>query len=246
MEKKKINLSDVASEASKGATELFGKAKSAFVKVADKTGDGTFDKDDVTVIAENMSTAAKNAADKVKILVDETNREKEIRRLRPIKLEDLNSVNFRMSSLIHIAEMDKQYAESDVCQGAIGYHSTEKGLDIVHIFRGNEETFGVVLYPDDSYELYCRDHIDRNKYIALDEYFYYLKESCVCELETVAQDLGAKYFRVTLMAEKKTFSKKDIKAKVSAKAKRDSASAEAEHNRASSSAIKVKVEAEAK
>lgn len=245
MEKKKINLGEIAAEAGKGAATLFGKAKDALAKAADQTGDGAFDKEDMAVIAENVGTAAKSAADKVKTLAEEMRIEKDLHDLRPIKPEDLESIDFRMSPLIHITEIDKRRAASEVCQGAIGYSSTEKGLDIVHIFRGNEALFGVTLCPDSNHELYCRDHTDRNKYVALDEYFYYLKEACVCELEKVAQDLGAKYFRVTLMAEKKTFSKKEVKAQASAKASGDSGCADAEHSRAASSAIKIKDEAEA-
>jgi hypothetical protein len=59
MEKKKINLGEAAAEAGKGAAALFGKAKDALAKAADQTGDGTFDKEDMSVIAENVSTAAK-------------------------------------------------------------------------------------------------------------------------------------------------------------------------------------------
>ncbi len=245
MEKKKINLGEVATEAGKGVATLFGKTKDALAKAADQTGDGTFDKEDVSVIAENVSTAAKNAADKAKAYVAEKSREKELHSLRPIMPEDLESIEFRMSPLIHITEMDKEHAASELCKGSIGHSSIEKGLEIIHIYHGNEALFGVTLCPDSSYDLYYKDHTDRNKYVALDAYFSYLREACVCELEKVAQDLGAKYFRVTLMAEKKTFSKKEVKAKASVKVSGNSGSAEAEHSRTASSAIKIKVEAEA-
>ena len=253
MEKKKINLGEVATEAGKGVATLFGKTKDALAKAADQTGDGTFDKEDVSVIAENVSTAAKNAADKAKIKVEEMNRVLEINRLRPIMPEDLVSIDFRNHKLICLTEMDKQHAESEVCQGSIGYMSTKKGLDIIHIFRGHEDVFGLTLSPDADYDIYYRDPVTANTYIALDEYFYLMKVARVSELKRIAQDLGATYFRVTYREEKKTFSKKDIKgnttvkqAKTTNKKKDDLANAEAEHHRTSSCDSKGRIEAESR
>ena len=244
MEKKKINLGEVATEASKGVATLFGKTKDALAKAADQTGDGTFDKEDVSVIAENVSTAAKSVAAKAKAFKEDLQTAKELHDLCPIMPEALAQADFPMSSLICLEEMDKHHATSAVCQGSVGHTSNEKGMNVVHIYRGNEALFGVTLYPDNSYDLYYQDPVVAGRYIALDEYFYILKEACVCELEKVAQDLGAKHFRVTYMEEKKTFSNKNVKVNTSAKLGSRSLSGDVDSEHSSSSAIQLRVEAE--
>lgn len=67
-------------------------------------------------------------------------------------MEDLEGVN--MPHFIRVTERDKKRAESEVCQGAIGYWSD------------------------------------------------YLKQVRISELQKIAQDLGAKHFRVTYKEEK--------------------------------------------
>ena len=61
------------------------------------------------------------------------------------------------------------------------------------------------------------DPSNRDGYIALDEYFSYLKQVRISELQKIAQDLGAKYFRVTYKEEKTSFSEKKVNKKVTAK-----------------------------
>ena len=118
-----------------------------------------------------------------------------------------------ISKLIRVTEIDKRHAESDVCRGSIGFVSDQKNLRIVNIYKDNIAAFGLTFYPDTDYELYYVDPCDRDKYIALDEYFNYLKVARVTELQKIAQDLGAKHFRVTYKEQKTTFSGKTVKTK---------------------------------
>ena len=60
--------------------------------------------------------------------------------------------------------------------------------------------------------MYYINPSDRDHYIALDEYFDYLRIARVNELQKIAQDLGAKYFKVTYLEEKKTLSSHSLKA----------------------------------
>lgn len=61
-------------------------------------------------------------------------------------------------------------------------------------------------YPDNDCEFYYVNPTDRDAYISLDEYFSYLKMVRINELQRVAQDLGAKHFKVTYKEERTTFS----------------------------------------
>ncbi|MGN0486564.1 MAG: hypothetical protein ACI4GB_04955 [Acutalibacteraceae bacterium] len=101
-------------------------------------------------------------------------------------------------------------------QGSVGYFSDQKGLRIVNIFRDSIEAYGLSFYPDDSSEFYYVDPSDRDRYIALDEYFSYLKVERINELQMIAQSLGAKHFKVTYKEEQTSFSEKKAKGSIKA------------------------------
>lgn len=244
MEKKKVDLSAVAAEAGKNAKAFWGRAKDTIVNIADQNDDGTLDLKDVSVIADAIGNAAKETATNAIINVGEKHRELERKLLQPIFQEDLDAADFLISKLIRVTEIDKRHAESDVCRGSIGFVSDQKDLRIVNIYKDNIDTFGLSFYPDTDYELYYVDPSDRDKYIALDEYFNYLKVARVTELQKIAQDLGAKHFRVTYKEKKTSFSGNTAKAKVSAKYVGDSAAMDAERDLASTSAATVEIAAE--
>lgn len=138
----------------------------------------------------------------------------ELKALQPIfktAVEGCTSLvdaDFLMSKFIRITERDKKHLDSNLCEGSIGYSSDQKGFHFVNIFRDSIPAFGLVFYPDSDSEFYYADPIDRNRYIALDEYFSYLKVVRINELKKLAQDLGAKYFKVTFMEEQASFSTK--------------------------------------
>lgn len=244
MEKKKVDLSSLAAGAGKSVAAVFGKARDAIVQVADQNDDGTFDMQDVSAIAESIGAAAKSTASALKASAEERSREMERKALQPVFVEDLDSADFLISKLVRITPMDKRRAESEVCQGSIGYVSEQKELRIVNIFKECIDAFGLTFFPDTDCELYYVDPSDRDKYIALDDYFSFLKIARVNELQKIAQDLGAKHFRVTYKEHKTTFSGNTVKGKGTGKAAGQSTSAEAEHDLASTEVSTVEVAAE--
>ena len=244
MEKKKVDLAAMANEAGKSAKAFWGKTKETIVNVADQNDDGSLDLKDVSVIAETIGNAAKNTAAAMISSAEERNRELERRTLQPIFVEDLDGTDFLISKLVRITAIDKKRAESEVCRGSIGFVSEQKELRIVNIFKDKVDAFGLTFFPDTDCELYYVDPSDRDKYIALDDYFSYLKIARVNELQKIAQDLGAKHFRVTYKEQKTTFSGKNVKAKVSEKYAGDTASIEAERDLASTAVATIEVAAE--
>ena len=92
--------------------------------------------------------------------------------------------------------------------------SDQKGLHIVNIFRDSVEAFGLSFYPDNSSEFYYVDPSDRDRYIALDEYFSYLKVERINELQMIAKSLGARHFKVTYKEEQTSFSEKKAKGNI--------------------------------
>lgn len=224
MEKK---LGKIVSNVGKNAKGLLKKSKEITIQVADQNDDGKFNLNDVSMIAENVGNVMKKSAQTLKETTDEKARQLEMKTLQPIFLESLNDADFIMPKFIRVAERDKKHAESEVCKGSIGFISDQKGLHIVNIFQDSIDLFGLTFYPDCNSEFYYMDPSDRDAYIALDEYFNYLKQVRISELQKIAQDLGAKHFRVTYKEEKTSFSEKKGSKKLTV---RPIASADVEQN----------------
>ena len=241
MEKKKPGTVTVPKE---NVKKLLGKAKDGIVKAMDQNGDGTFDMKDVSVIAGSIGNAAKDTISAMKESTEERGRIAERKALCPIFADDLDSADFALTKLIRITDIDKKRAESEVCRDSIGYVSAQKDLRIVNIYRKSAEMFGLSFYPDMDREIYYVDPTDRNSYIALEEYFNYLKLVRVGELQKTAQDLGAKYFKVTLKENNMSHSKKETKAKEKAKIVSVKESAEGKMDVTTSDASSLEVAAE--
>lgn len=207
---KKIDLG----QAKKGALGVLEKTKSAIAKVADQNDDEKFDMQDVSLVASKVGKSVKNGAAALRESAEERARALELKSLQPIFAEVLDERDFVLPKFIRVANRDKKRAESQVCKGSIGYYSDPKGLHLVNIFRDNLEIFNLVFFPDCNSEFYYVDPIDENRYIALDDYFNYLKVERISELQRLAQSLGAKHFRVTYKEEKTSVAEKIIKANI--------------------------------
>ena len=214
MEKK---FGKLVSSVGKSTKDLLEKSKNIAIQAVDQNDDGKFDLEDVSSMAATVGNVMKKGAQTLKETTDEKAHQLELKAVQPIFLETLNDTDFLMPKFIRIAERDKKHAESEVCRGSIGFLSDQKGLHIVNIFRDSVETFSLSFYPDCDSEFYYVDPSDRDSYIALDEYFNYLKQVRISELQKIAQDLGAKHFRVTYKEEKTSFSGKKVNKKVTAK-----------------------------
>lgn len=244
MEKKKLNISEVAMDAGKSMTSFLSKAKETVVKIVDQNGDGELNLEDASVIADAIGVAAKNTAVAIRDSAEAKSREIDLKLLQPIFIEDLDSPSFSMPKLIRITEIDKRRAESDICQGSIGFASMHKELKVVNIFRDKVDHFGLTFFPDLDREIYYVDPSDRDRYIALDDYFGYLKEARVGELQKIAQDLGAKHFRVTFLEHKTTFSEHAVKVKANVKVGSDHADLDATHDLAATAVSSTEIAAE--
>ena len=211
------------------------------IQVADQNDDGKFDSQDISMITEAVGYTVKQNAQIMKENLDEKARLLELKTLQPIFVESLDETDFHISKFIRITERDKKHAESKVCEGSIGYTSIQKGLRIVNIFRDSIDSFGLMFYPDSGDEFYYIDPSERDRYISLDEYFSYLKVARINELQKIAQDLGAKHFKVTYKEEQTSFSEKKMQAKADVKG---IATANAEHNSSQKKYSTVEIAAE--
>lgn len=209
---KGTKLRSLVTDAGKTAKSLLDGAAQAL----DQNADGKFDFTDVSILADGVGTAVQKRAQAARETAEERARAMELKSLRPIFPDTLDAVEFCLPKLLRITERDRKHMESAVCQGSVGFESENRGLRIVNIFRDSIEAFGLTFYPDQEYEFYYIDPSERGRYIALDEYFGYLKIARVNELKKIAQDLGAKHFKVTykeeqtVVSEKKTSSRANV------------------------------------
>lgn len=228
-----------------GTKGVVKKTTNAVIKKIDQNDDSTFDKEDLKAIKNKINSTAQKASSNIKKAVDDKRKENDLKKLQPIFAEDLEKAEFVLPKLICVSNIDKKYSESDVCQGAIGYKTDCKELTVINIFKENIELFGLTFYPDIDSEVYYVDPTDKNRYIALEDYFSYLQEVRVNELEKIAQDLGAKHFRITLMEEKKTFTKQESKRRTNGNyGVAGGANVDTEHEQIYSNASKIKILAE--
>lgn len=132
MENKFGKFLENAGNAAKGA---FDKAKEITIQAVDQN--------DVTSVVNVVGDTMKKGADAVMESAEESRKRLDLKALQPIFVDTLDQTEFLMSKLIHVTERDKKHAESDVCQGSIGYMSEKGGLHVVNIFRDSIDTFGL-------------------------------------------------------------------------------------------------------
>ena len=245
MDKIKIDLSSAASGAGKAASGFLSKAKKAVVNTVDQNGDGELGLDDVSVFTNTVKAAVKESGEKWADKQQQAKREKELKSLRPLFETDIDTPDFSLPKLIRIAEMDDKHAESEVCHGSIGYVFSGKDIDIMTIYPNKIIDFDLKFYPDIESEMYYVDPTDRDFYIALDNYYNYLKIARIGELQKIAQDLGAKHFRVTYKEHQKSIESTDAKGKVNGKLSgKQGGNLDAEHHKDADSYSKVEIAAE--
>ena len=201
MKEPKIDLKEINKENKQKAINIINKTKKSLTKIADQNDDGKFDKEDIIKVTNTIKTN-----------IDEKAKEIEIKILQPIFPADVDDGDFLIQKFIRVADRDKKRSESEVCKGSIGYFTSTKGIRLLNIFRDSIDFFGLSFYPDSRSEFYYVDPSDRDRYIALDDYFNYLKAERISELQRIAQDLGAKHFKVTFVEEKSSYSDRKINA----------------------------------
>lgn len=229
-----ISADETTLEPVKNASpSIFHKAKTRIVTAVDQNNDGKITMDDLTATTKRWREER-----------DLKKREAELKLLRPLFDEDLQSPGFNLPKMVRVIEMDKKHSESDLCIDSIGHESEYKGLRVVNIYPDNLKTFGLSFYPDVDNDVYYVDPCDRDRYIALDEYFNYLKVARVSELQKIAQDLGAKHFKVTYKEYARSSSKKQSMKSANMTLPNEATSANAEQFVNENSFSKVEIAAE--
>lgn len=176
--------------------------------------------------------------------VDIAKREVDHKALCPVFPEDLERPDYQLPKLIRIVAMDKRHADSPACSGSIGHEAICRDLKVLNVYPDKVSAFHLNFYPDCEIDFYYVDPTDRNHYIALDDYFHFLKLARVSELQRIAHDLGAKHFRVTYKEQKTRAAAQIAHAKGGGKAQGKAGNAELAHEHRHNDARKVEIAAE--
>lgn len=207
----KARVKKVANNVGDAAKEISNKAEEAIVKAVDQNDNGELDKEDFAIIKEKTEEKVKETAKEIKQKADTKMEEHELKVLAPVFWEDLYPEEIKLPRFIRVAEIDKKHAQSPLCENAIGHSTEVKGLSMLTIYSDKLDKFGITLYPTADEELYYVDPMDHKRYIALNEYFDYIKKVQINEMERIAQDLGAKHFKISFLEKKASFTKKKAK-----------------------------------
>lgn len=205
---KKEKIKSMLAGVEQTAESALCKGKQAATTILDKDNDGKFDLTDLSIIKESAGAVIRDCSDTASRFANNSIQTIGYHILKPITRDTLNDADFIMSKLICISERTKKYSGNEITKDSIGFLNKEKGMEYVNIFWDSIDAFDITLLPNENCDFYYVDPIDRNKYIALDYYFDYLRDARINELQVIAHDLGAKYFKVTYLEKKKTVTEK--------------------------------------
>ena len=178
---KKFDFSKSA-ETLKNAASKVGEAGKSVVKVA---------KDNAQLLAERAQVLAEVQQAKTK--------EALIKKLNPLFPNDYRAVDFKLPNLIRIVD-DAVRRGIDVCEGAIGWITNEKGVEVLHLYDESVEFSGIKFLPAATCDsIYYVDPHNRNNFISVDCYFSNMQESRLAELQHIAYSLGAKHYWVEIV-----------------------------------------------
>ncbi len=209
--KNKNNFSKWVNEVAGNVIETVKETSSVVAEKADVIGS------EVKDFAEDAMVVIKDGSDKLSKQLHTAIIEADRKRLMPIFKEDLFCETFKYPSMIRVVEYDKLHMENEACLGAIGFMDLVNGAKVLNIYKANTDELNVHLHPNITESIFYLSPCTTNFYVDLDDYFNYQKKQRIDELNLIAFSLGAKYFKVAVMEEKKTFVSKSQKGSVNAK-----------------------------
>lgn len=134
-------------------------------------------------------------------------------RIKPVTLNEIKEPAFKIPRMIYIVGDDK-YADHYVMKDAIGHIEREKGMEYLILYSKYAESIGCDFYPMvNEFYIYYVDPCYPRKYICLNDYFEFVENAKVNEMNVVAQKIGAKYLELEVTEEHRLFFSKNAKVK---------------------------------
>lgn len=209
----------------KGA-EAFADVKQKTTELVQKTSEAG--KQVASNVAENIQKSAIEFSEKSK----NDNYERRMKKYNPLFPEKYHSDDFNLPNMIVIVD-DAVRREVDVCVGAIGWLSNQKGMEVLHLYDEYIQQSGLQFIPAPICDaVYYVDRFDRKRFIQTECIFTKAHEERMAELKNIAYMLGAKYCSIEISESSSSIEnkKKSTEAKVGAGANRISSKESAEQS----------------
>ncbi len=214
----------------KSVSSFASKTQETIVHAVDKNGDGKFDRNDIGLSDENLQAAKvkanklvsaagdgiKNHSEMLSKAIADSKLDKERKTLRPVFIEELTPAD-AIPNMVRIVAHDKRRDESAICDGSVGYWEAVKGIDTLCVYDDCAVQLGICFHPSITLGIFYAEPYQERLFVALDEYFNYLKKARVNELEMIAQKLGAKRVQITFKEQAKNITKRNLQADANSK-----------------------------
>lgn len=148
---------------------------------------------------QKTTEAGKNAAESVQKgaaalseKVRDASYQDRLRKYNPLFPEEYTGAEFVLPHLIVIVD-EVVRRGIDVCEGAIGWRSTEADIEVLHLYSTSTALKEIEFYPSATVDAtYYVDNFNPNRYINVDCIFNKAHEERLAELKQIAYALGAK------------------------------------------------------
>lgn len=156
---------------------------------------------------EDAQRSANSLSEKAK----EESFQRRLKKYNPLFPDVYNSSDFHIPTIIIIVDgLDRK--DIDVCQGAIGWRSSDTGSEILYLYEKAAEESNIQFYPVATCgAIYHADNFDKNRYIRTDCIFGKAHEERLAELKHVAHSLGAKRCSIEINETSSLHSSSDFK-----------------------------------
>lgn len=163
-------------------------------------------KDLVEQTARNITNSSKKVinnintkANALELAAKDKNYQNRLKKYNPLFIDEFESDNFFTPNLIRIVD-DAVRKGIDVCEGSIGWLSNEKGVEIFHLYDEAILLSNINFVPAPLVDaVYLVDPLNKNIFINSEDFYSYIQQSKIAELQHIAFSLGAKYYKVELV-----------------------------------------------
>ncbi|MBR2486096.1 MAG: hypothetical protein IKB54_07150 [Clostridia bacterium] len=130
--------------------------------------------------------------------IQQSQKERELKKLHPIFEEDFEDWKNRLPNVIQIVD-DAVRRNKVVCDGAIGWIEKQKGVEVFKLYDEYMHKCGIKFIPVAKCDsIYCVDPFDKHRFIDVEAAFERTTNEKISELERVTYCLGAKRCRVEI------------------------------------------------
>lgn len=137
---------------------------------------------------------AKHAQKQSAQMLDKSKSDRFMRRLKkynPLFPDQYLDPSFTLPAMLVITDGNSR-RDIDVCVGAIGWHSVQNGLEVLHLYEEAVQTSGLEFIPSARRDaIYYVDHFNSKRFINIESIFDVAHEERLAELKHIAHALGA-------------------------------------------------------